>query len=101
MMKCFCKTIYSHFFGQFLMPLPREGFGECICDHLCCFAVFQLDFAFFDAFPYKMILCINILCPCMVFRVLCECDCALVVFVDYVPINHICDSEIVLAREIG
>src|SRR5438876_7485669 len=76
------------------MPVLRERFCECICDHLCCFAVFQGDFAFFDAFSNKVILNIDMLCPCMIFWVLCKCNCALVIFVDYIPIDYICNPEI-------
>src|SRR5271170_2082544 len=76
----------SHLTNQIQMPIPCQRLCQCIGHHVFCWTVNQLNLAHLHTFSDEMILNIDVLRSCMVFWVLCQCDCSLVVLHDPVDV---------------
>src|SRR5579859_491898 len=64
------------------MPFWSQSLRQSICHHILHWTVFQLCRSIFNAAPDEVVLDVDMLCTCMVFRIVCEGDSTLIVTVD-------------------
>src|SRR5579859_6663358 len=64
------------------MPFWSQSLRQSICHHILHWTVFQLCRSIFNAAPDEVVLDVDMLCTCMVFRMVCEGHSTLIVTVD-------------------
>ena len=75
-----CPLTFTKFFAKFLKLWSWESFHKQISEHFLCRAVLQMNFLCSNSITWTMELNINIFRSWMVWRILCELYCTLVIF---------------------
>src|SRR5579859_2145317 len=80
---------HSHHPSQLPVPFRSQCLCQSICHHILHWAIFQPCRSIFNAVPDEVILNVDVLCTCMVLRIVCEGDCALIVAVNDILIADV------------